>query len=161
MLIRPEAPDDHAGIHAMTRAAFAVAPHADGDEPEIVDRLRADGDLALSLVAVDGALAGHVAFSPARLQVPGMWLALGPISVHPDRQRRGIGTALIETGLAQLRTGGAAGCVLLGDPDYYGRFGFCSDLGLTYADLPARHVQGLAFGAVQPTGPVRFAPAFG
>lgn len=161
MLIRPETTGDAEAIHALIAAAFATMPFSDGSEPAIVDRLRADGDLALSLVAFDGALLGHAAFSPVRLRVPGPWLALGPVSVRPDRQREGIGTALIETGLARLRERGARGCVVVGDPAYYGRFGFRGDLGLRWGNVPPAVVQGLAFGAAQPEGPIRFAPAFG
>ncbi|WP_299812812.1 N-acetyltransferase [uncultured Jannaschia sp.] len=161
MLFRPETPEDAGAIRALTTAAFAAAPHSDGTEPAIVDRLRAEGDLILSLLALDGALLGHVAFSPVRLDAPGRWAALGPVSVAPDRQGEGIGTALIESGLARIREAGFAGCVLLGEPDYYGRFGFRNGLGLSYGAVEARYVQGLPFGTVLPRGDVAFAPAFG
>lgn len=161
--IRPERPGEEAVIHALTAAAFATAPVADGDEQEIVDRLRAAGDLAVSLVAVDGGeIVGHVAFSPA---VPGEagpgWYALGPISVRPDRQRRGIGSALVREGLSRLAALGARGCVLVGDPDYYGRFGFLSDGRLTCGGIDTRYVQRLVLVPSAPEGEVRFAPGFG
>tara|TARA_R110002110_G_scaffold9559_5_gene47029 strand:+ start:130 stop:672 length:543 start_codon:yes stop_codon:yes gene_type:complete len=159
MLIRTETPDDIDAIRDLTAAAFAPMPYCDGTEPEMIDRLRADDDLHLSLIAIDGeVLIGHVAFSPARLPIPGKWFALGPISVAPARQRTGIGTALIETGLAELRGMGAAGCVLIGDPAYYARFGFRSDPGLAAGDVPRVNVMGLSFTGPPPTGAIRFAP---
>ncbi|MFN8663891.1 MAG: N-acetyltransferase [Thermomicrobiales bacterium] len=126
MIIRPESPADATAIHALTAAAFAGKPYSDGTEPYVIDALRADGALAISLVAEEqGEVVGHVAFSLVSIaDEPGTWYGLGPVSVAPSRQRQGIGTALIETGLAQVRDLGAEGCVLLGDPAYYRRFGF-------------------------------------
>lgn len=159
MLIRPETPADIDGIRDLTAAAFAPMRFSDGTEPIVIDRLRADVDLHLSLVARDGAaLIGHAAFSPVMLPMKGRWFALGPISVAPARQRQGIGTALIETGLARLRDDGAAGCVLTGDPTYYARFGFRNDLGLSAGGTPARNVMGLSFKSPPPTGEIVFAP---
>src|SRR5690606_18603384 len=113
-------------IHTLVAAAFDGHPHSDGSEPAIVDRLRADGDLTISLVAEDGGeIVGHIAFSPVTISDGNEgWFGLGPVAVAPQRQREGIGAALIEHGLALLRERGSAGCVVLGDPAYYGRFGF-------------------------------------
>ena len=159
--IRPEAPADADAIRDLTAAAFAGQPHGDGTEPGIPEALRRDGDLMLSSVAVEAErIVGHIAFSPVRIEGATGWLALGPLSVDPDRQRRGIGTALVRDGLSRTRAGGAAGCVLVGDPDYYRRFGFEGGT-LTYADTPPRYVQGLAFDGPMPAGEVRFASAFG
>ena len=127
--IREEAPADRRAIYALTKEAFESAPHSSGTEQDIVDALREEGALSLSLVAKrDGSVVGHVAFSPLEL-IPevGDWYALGPVSVSPRLQRQGIGTALIEAGLARLRDLGASGCALLGDPAFYGRFGFRRD----------------------------------
>ena len=125
--IRAEAHGDELAIHAVTRAAFLDAPHADHTEQAIVDALREDGALAISLVAQHGVrVVGHVAVSRVTLaddQVAG-WYGLGPISVLPEYQRQGIGTSLMRSALSELRERGAAGCVLVGDPAYYGRFGF-------------------------------------
>ena len=120
MLIRDERPQDAAAIHDITRQAFATMPFSDGDEPELVDNLRLAGALTLSLVAEEaGAILGHIAFSPVRVSdAHGDWYGLGPVSVRPDRQKQGIGAALIRAGLARLETLGAAGCVLLGHHDY-------------------------------------------
>ncbi|CTQ48342.1 putative acetyltransferase [Jannaschia donghaensis] len=135
---------------------------SDGTEPAVIDRLRADGDLLVSLVAVEEAqIVGHIAFSPATLSVPGRWVTLGPISVTPERQRRGIGKALIAAGFARLRALGVAGCVLTGNPAVYASSGFRNDLGLTASDTPNRNVMGLSFAGPPPTGPIVFARAFG
>ncbi|MFN8662328.1 MAG: N-acetyltransferase [Thermomicrobiales bacterium] len=162
MIIRPESPADATAIHALTAAAFAGKPYSDGTEPYVIDALRADGALAISLVAEEqGEIVGHVAFSLVSIaDEPGTWYGLGPVSVAPSRQRQGIGTALIETGLAQVRDLGADGCVLLGDPAYYGRFGFVSDSALRYRDVDPRYVQWLSFTGDTPAGEVAFHLAF-
>ncbi|WP_395016874.1 GNAT family N-acetyltransferase [Dongia sp.] len=121
--IRPEQTiDDAAGIDALLRAAFPEAVEAD-----LVQRLRADGDLALSLVAEEnGAIIGQVAFVPIALDPdPGysIW-GLAPISVLPHRQGQGIGSALTEAGLSQAEAAGVGLVLVLGDQNFYGRFGF-------------------------------------
>jgi putative acetyltransferase len=160
--IRPERPGDEAAIAAVTGAAFAPMPYSSGTEAAIIAGLRADDDLALSLVAVQaGAIVGHVAFSAVAVEEGGEgWFGLGPVSVRPDRQREGVGSALIERGLATLRARGAAGCVLIGDPAYYQRFGFRSDGQLRYGDVPPALVQWLGFGDAVPRGLLRYRPAF-
>lgn len=161
--IRPERPGDEAAIQALTRAAFAGMPFSDGREPEFVGDLRAAGDLTLSLVAVSGrAIVGHIAFSPVTISDGSPdWQGLGPVSVAPPRQRRGIGAALIGHGIAELRARGAAGVVLLGSPAYYARFGFEHDPALTYPGPPAAYFQRLVLRGTPPRGTVRYAPAFG
>jgi putative acetyltransferase len=133
----------------VTAAAFEGRPYAAGTEPFIVLALRRAGALTISLVAeLDSRVVGHVAFSPvaisdgAGVSPPG-WFGLGPVSVLPELQGRGIGTALIEEGLRRLRTLGAAGCLLEGDPAYYGRFGFRHHAGLMYEGAPPEVVQAL------------------
>ena len=104
--------------------AFETMPFSSGDEQELVDALRLNGALAISLVATRlEQVVGHVAFSPADSSTPG-WYSLGPVSVLPELQRKGIGKQMIEQGLDQLRRLGAVGCILVGDPRYYSRFGF-------------------------------------
>lgn len=161
--VRPERHGDAAAVYALTAVAFADQPHSDGREPAIVERLRADGDLALSLVAEDAhdGIVGHIAFSPVTIDGrEGGWFGLGPVSVAPARQRAGIGTALIERGLARLPDMGAKGCVLLGDPAYYRRFGFEHDPGLRYPGPPAEYFQVRSFSGKAPQGEVRYASAF-
>jgi putative acetyltransferase len=124
--IRPETEKDRASIHEVNALAFAGKAYSDGDEPELVDRLRAAGVLSLSLVAEEGdRVVGPIAFSPAFLPSgSGTWYALGPVSVRPERQGQGIGTSLIEEGLSDRAGRGSLGCILTGDPNYYRRFGF-------------------------------------
>lgn len=124
--IRRETPEDSASIHELTKRAFLGMPYADGDEQDVIDRLRASGQLTLSLVAImDTEVVGHIAFSNATISnSKDLWLALGPVSVAPKHQRCGIGSALINTGLEMVKKRGALGCILTGNPDYYQRFGF-------------------------------------
>ncbi|MGF1543205.1 MAG: GNAT family N-acetyltransferase [Parvularculaceae bacterium] len=162
MEIRPERAGDEDAIRCLTRDAFAPMPFSDGSEAAIIDQLRDDGDLTLSLVSTDGDdVVGYVAFSPVSVNgVHGGWFGLGPVAVRPDRQRRGVGDGRIRGGLSRIRDLGAAGCALIGDPAYYSRFGFRSDGGLAYGDIPARYVQWLSLGAPAPKGTLAYAPAF-
>ena len=162
VLIRDEAPGDADAIRAMTAAAFAKAARSSGGEAGLVEALRTAGALTLSLVAVEiGAVIGHVAFSPVRIDGAALgWFGLGPVSVRPDRQGAGVGASLIRTGLARLRANRAAGCVVLGAPDYYGRFGFVADPGLRYPAAPAQYFQRLVFEGFPPGGEVAYHPAF-
>ena len=101
MIVRTEQAGDEAAIRALTEDAFRDQPHAGGNEQDIVDAMRQDGALALSLVAVmDGVLVGHIAFSRVTISdgTPG-WFGLGPVSVSPELQGEGIGSALISRGL--------------------------------------------------------------
>lgn len=82
------------------------------------------------------------------------------MSVAPARQRKGIGDALIRAGLARLEQQGAQGCVVLGDPRYYRRFGFVADPALRYAEVPPEYFQRLAFSGAAPAGVVTYHPAF-
>lgn len=162
MEIRDEQPGDADGVRSLTTEAFAPMPFSSGTEAAIVDALRAAGALTVSLVAVeDGAIVGHVAFSPVTIGGRDLrWYGLGPVSVRPDRQRGGIGGRLIREGFARLQRRGAAGCVVLGDPGYYGRFGFEADPRLVYGDAPTAYFQRLAFGDAVPAGEVAFHSGF-
>lgn len=162
MIVRPEREDDIDAIRALTERAFRTAPHADGTEHLIIDRLRAAGALTLSLVAEEGgAIVGHVAFSPVSVSDGSAgWYGLGPISVDPSRQGGGIGGGLVREGLARLEALGAAGCVLLGDPAYYGRFGFEPDPKLTLDGVPPEYFMRVAFSPVYGEGTVSYHPGF-
>lgn len=122
-IIRSERPDDVAAIHAVNAAAFPTS-----DEAKLIDRLRADGDLVLSLVAEqNGTIAGHVGFSRMSVDDNGLWhnaVALAPVAVIPAHQRKGIGKALIERGLQTLKAQDETLVFVLGSHDYYRRFGF-------------------------------------
>ncbi len=162
MHIRKEMPQDAAEIRRLTDEAFRTVAYSNQKEGEIVDALRAAKALTLSLVTEeDGQVLGHVAFSP--VQIGGEdkgWYGLGPVSVSPDRQGEGIGGKLIREGLALLRAAGAKGCVLLGDPGYYGRFGFKADQRLKLPGVPPEYFQCLPFGPDIPEGDVAFDKAF-
>ncbi|MDT0344905.1 GNAT family N-acetyltransferase [Streptomyces litchfieldiae] len=127
MLIRRETPADPPAIHAVTAAAFARPDGALPMEARLVDEQRRDeGWLpALSLVATDpgGEVIGHVVCTRGRVgAVPA--LGLGPLSVRPDRQRRGVGLGLMHAVLGAADALGEPLVALLGSPDYYGRYGF-------------------------------------
>ncbi|UWU30663.1 N-acetyltransferase [Rhizobium sp. WSM1274] len=162
MLIRYETPDDIDAIHDLTSTAFKPMPYSDGTEAEIVRRLRAKGDLKISPVAEeDGEILGHVAFSPVTIEgANDGWFGLGPISVKPERQRQGIGKAMIARGLELLNEMGASGCALIGSPEIYSRVGFSSDGQLKYLGLDTRLVQRIVFRGSPPSGTLQFAPAF-
>jgi putative acetyltransferase len=168
MMIRDEIPADYPAITTLVDAAFLGHPYSRQTEARIVAALRQAGALAVSLVAEeDGLVVGQIAFSPVTIEggEPG-WYGLGPVAVQPDRQGQGIGRALIEAGLARLTALGAAGCVLVGEPDFYRRFGFRADPRLTYPGLPPEYFLVRAIAgpdgttAALPTGVVRFHPAF-
>ena len=161
--IRPERPGDAASIRALTQAAFRDMPFSDGDEADLVDRLRTSGDLALSLVAEDAdRIVGHVALSPVTISDGSMhWFGLGPVSVWPELHGQRIGSALMKRAIADIREMGAKGIVLLGDPAYYARFGFEHDPQLAYPGPPPEYFQRLVLEGEPPSGTVSYSPAFG
>jgi putative acetyltransferase len=159
-IIRAETPQDWQAIYDLTRDAFAPMAFSDGSEPDMINQLRADGDLTLSLVADADGIIGHVAFSPAKIsQAQGVWYGLGPISVRADKQRQGLGTRLVHTGLDMLRNMGAAGCVLTGNPDVYVPMGFTNDHALTYSGLNPKFILYCTFDSSIPKGEINFAEA--
>jgi len=162
-VIRAEAEGDEDAIVDVVAAAFADMPFADGTEAELVGKLREDGDLALSLVAVEGgAIVGHIGFSPVTIDGrQGRWLQLAPLSVAPGRQRQGIGSALVEYAIAHMRDVGEDGIGVLGDPAYYERFGFRRFEGLGTEGPHGEYFRWLALRGSAPQGTVRFARAFG
>lgn len=177
MPIREERRGDAGPIGTILQEAFRGHPQSQGREAAIVEALRRQHALVVSLVAeipgadsADGegpggteapALAGMVAFSRVVLEGSGGgWFGLGPLAVQPAWQRRGIGSRLVERGLADLRRLGATGCVLLGDAAFYGRFGFVTFPGLTLDGAPDHQVLGLPFGKAEPEGRIAFHSAF-
>lgn len=162
MKIRSELPSDIAAIDAVTIAAFKHAAHTDHTEPFIVRELRKAGSLSVSLVAVDGdAVVGHVAVSAVIVSNGATgWYGLGPISVEPKRQGGGIGSQLMWAALDALRAIGASGCVVLGEPGYYSRFGFAAHSGLVLPGVPSEYFQAMAFNGSMPTGMVSYHDAF-
>ena len=161
MWIRTETQDDHAAIRELLGEAFAESDGNGRIEQRIVDALREDGELSLCLVAdIDGRIAGVAVFSPVAIDGARSWYGLGPVAVAPQDQGNGVGTALIRVGLAELAELGAAGCVVLGEPAYYARFGFRNDGELRYADAPAQYFQSLAFADDGAKGDVRYHASF-
>ena len=161
-IIRLETPSDIAAIHDVTVAAFQYVPDTDHTEPFIVKALREASALTISLVAEESdVIIGHVAVSPVTISdgTTG-WYGLGPISVSPVFQRQGIGSALMRSALQKLLELGAAGCVLLGDPAYYSRFGFEAKPSLKLANVPPEYFQALSFGVSIPHGAVTYHDAF-
>ena len=158
MLLRSEAAGDLAAIRALLRTAFPTAVEAD-----LVERLRADGDLAYSLVAVEGeALLGHVALSPMAAAFPALGLA--PVAVAALARRQGVAAALIRRALDEAGAAGWRAAFVLGDPAYDARFGFTAAAAAPFASPyagPYLMARGLG-GREMPEGPGRvdYAPAF-
>jgi len=162
VLIRKETPSDIPVITEITVEAFSTLEVSDHTEQYVVDALRAAGALTLSLVAeYNGEVVGHIAFSPVTMSdgIPD-WYGLGPVSVLPEFQRSGIGSALINEGLTRLKRLGARGCCLVGHPDYYPRFGFENASGLTLEGVPPEVFFVLPFAGLIPQGSVCFHQAF-
>jgi putative acetyltransferase len=88
------------------------------------------------------------------------WFGLGPISVVPEHQGRGVGSRLMREALRNLRERGAAGCVLVGEPRYYSRFGFHVEPSLIFPDVPPEYFQAISFGSSRPHGVVSYHEAF-
>lgn len=160
-VIREERAEDREAVARIIAAAFSLVPYASGTEARIVERLRDEGAMTLALVAeADGRVVGHVALSLVRIDGATGWHALGPIAVRPDVQGQGTGSALVREALGRLRDMDAEGCVLVGNPSYYGRFGFAHHAGLMAPPYPDEVVLGLSFGSAPPRGKIAFHPAF-
>lgn len=166
MNIRAEIHSDIEQIEKLVYRAFENHPHhAPGAQPTehlIVNKLRQAEALSLSLVCEDETgLIGHIAFSPVAIngELTG-WYGLGPVSVVPERQGEGIGGALIRQGLSQLKEQNAQGVVLLGEPEYYRRYGFECLPQLTLAGVPAEYFMSLVLSNHIAEGEVTYHPAF-
>lgn len=162
LILRNEQNHDIDAIFKLTERAFENAEHTDHTEQFIVNALRNAQQLTLSIVAeLDQQIIGHVAISPIEISsgAPN-WYGLGPISVAPEYQQQGVGSALMRYSLQQLKQLGAAGCVVLGDPAYYSKFGFNMIPNLTLANVPAEYFQALSFNQSFPQGEVKYSQAF-
>ena len=120
-LIRPEDLNDHAAIDTLNREAFESNVEAD-----LVQLLRDRGELSISLVAIDDfAIVGHVAASEVSVQDKNIHMVgIGPIAVSVFHRKQGIGASLMQAILNVAKEEGFKSAVVLGDPKYYGRFGF-------------------------------------
>ena len=162
IVIRNETEADVKAIAEVTVAAFKTLAISNQTEQFIIGVLRRAGALAISLVAeLDGRVIGHIAFSPMAMSdgTPD-WYGLGPVSVLPEYQRRGIGTGLVTEGLARLKDMGARGCFLVGHPEYYRKFGFDNVQGLIIEGVPQEFFFALSFDGHIPRGTVTFHEAF-
>ena len=162
MRVRPVAEADAAGVRVVLTAAFPT-----GAEADLVEHLTRDADLVLGFVAIDeGQVVGFAAFSRMAVvadeaRVPA--LALGPVAVLPAVQRRGIGGRLIEAGLAAANGRGVPLVFVLGDPDFYGRFGFRTQTAAPFASAyagPDFMAQWLSSPRAPASGRADHAPAF-
>lgn len=162
MIIRNEKKSDIEVISEITIAAFKNCPHGNHTEQFIVSALRAANALVVSLVAeIEARVVGHIAFSPVTISGHSCdWHGLGPVSVLPDYQKQGIGKALIREGLRLLRASGARGCVLVGDPRYYERFGFRNLPDLILEGVPKENFLALPFEEDNTRGVVVFHEGF-
>lgn len=146
-MIRYARAGDHAAIARINELAFGKS-----DEAALIARLRADGDVLFELVSeTDGGVDGHILFSRLWADRPELFAALAPMAVHPDRQRSGLGSALVRTGLQNIREYGVRGVLVLGHPAYYPRFGFAAEtaarVAAPYAGSPAYMALALEDGA--------------
>jgi putative acetyltransferase len=162
MIIRPERESDIEAITEVTKTAFAVHEFSQHTEQFIIHALRAAHALTVSLVAErEGKVAGHIAFSPVTISDGSEhWYGLGPISVWPQYQKQGIGKALVYEGLSRLKALGGKGCVLVGNPEYYKRFGFKNDPDLILDGVPQQYFLVLAFDHHKARGTVVFHEGF-
>ncbi|MEA5445122.1 N-acetyltransferase [Gammaproteobacteria bacterium AB-CW1] len=160
--IREEEPGDVNALDRVHRAAFRR--EAEGD---LIRQLREDSQLAISLVAtVSEHPVGHIAFSPVTPAGTGATpLALGPVGVDPEHERRGIASRLVQAGLDKAREMGTPWIAVLGDPQFYGRFGFepasTLDLKGEFGDSEAFRVLILDDAGKPPAGSlIQYHPAF-
>ena len=163
VVIRHETAADRDAIHSVEAAAFGQ-----DDEARLVDALRDAGHVILSLVATDGErIVGHILFSPMTIvagETTSPAVCLAPVAVQPEYQRSGVGSALIQAGLAELRDLGHKAVFLVGHPTYYPRFGFspARDFDVHYQDdRDAFMAIELVAGALDEiSGQAAFAPEF-
>jgi putative acetyltransferase len=162
MVIRNETESDIELISMITKAAFENHTYSRHTEQFIINALRAANALTISLVAeVGGKVVGHIAFSPVTISDGSHdWYGLGPVSVLPECWKQGIGKSLIQDGLSLLKALGAKGCVLVGDPQYYERFGFGNLPNLLLESVPQEYFLALQFDKNKTQGVVAFDQGF-
>jgi putative acetyltransferase len=162
IVIRTETDADVGMISEVTIAAFKTLEISNHTEQFIIEALRAAKALTVSLVAeMDGRIIGHIAFSPVNISDGTRnWYGLGPVSVLPEHQRKGIGKSLIQEGLSQLKDLNAQGCCLVGHPDYYKKLGFKNLSGLVHEGVPQEVFLALSFDGHIPKGTVTFHQGF-
>ncbi len=162
IIIRNEIDADVDAITEVTVAAFKTLEISNHTEQFIVKALRANNALSVSLIAeVDGHVVGHVAFSPVTISDGTQnWYGLGPVSVLPEHQRKGIGKSLILEGISRLNGLNAKGCCLVGHPDYYRKLGFKNVSELVHEGVPQEVFLAMSFDGQIPQGTVNFHDGF-
>lgn len=160
-MIRHARPADHGVIAQINTLAFGQP-----DEADLIERLRAEGDMMFELVAEDAdRLEGHILFSRLWAGNGRLYAALAPMAVRPDRQRAGLGSTLVRAGLESAREFGACGVLVLGHPAYYPRFGFSAETAAKvrapYAGSPAFMALALEADAFDEAVTVAYPSAFG
>lgn len=159
-IMRLEEPRDASQIRDLLETSFPGY-----GEAVLVDRLRSDGDIDLSLVAEDqGVVIGYIAFS--RLMVVGgdkpfHAQALAPLAVYPEYQQQGVATRLVREGHACIAAMGATLSVVLGEPSYYGRFGYSHKRAAHFeCEYQSPYLMALSFGAAPWEGELVYPQAF-
>ncbi|MCF7791436.1 MAG: N-acetyltransferase [Victivallales bacterium] len=162
MKIRRETAADIEAITKVTIEAFKNHPISDQTEHFIIRELREAYALTISLVAeIDGRVIGHIAFSPVSISDKSSgWYGVGPVSVLPAYHKQGIGKTLIEEGIDILKQKGGKGCVLVGDPNYYKKFGFKNCPEIVLEGIPQEVFLSLPFTKQIPKGTVTFHEGF-
>ena len=162
MIIRNEKTSDIEAIAEIAKAAFEDHPFSHQTEHNIINDLRADGALTISLVSeLNGLVVGHIAFSSVTISDGTKnWHGLGPVSVLPEYQGRRIGTALVNSGLALLESMNSKGSVLVGLPTYFSRFGFWNHPQLVHEGVPQEVFVARSLVGQVPSGTVEFHQAF-
>jgi predicted N-acetyltransferase YhbS len=156
-----ELPEDAAAIELLLQQAFQEAPHSNQSEHLIVRQLRASGDLSFALVArLADAVVGYAAVSPVTVADAAGWYGVGPVAVSPAHQNRGIGSRLMHNTLMRLRDMGAGGCVVVGEPEFYRRFGFRELPGLHFPGVAPEYFLAVSFAGATPRGEVSYSEAF-
>ena len=162
MILRKETVADIEAITEVTTAAFRNHPISNHTEQLIIKALRDANALTISLVAeIDGRIVGHIAFSPVIISDGTKdWYGLGPVSVLPDYQKQGIGKSLVNQGLSLLKEMGGKGCALVGDPNYYKRYGFKNYPEFIHESVPQKVFLSLPFNEKVPQGTITFHEGF-
>ena len=168
MIIRQERSKDFPSVYALVKAAFESAEHADGNEQDLVNALRKSDSYIpeLSLIAeVDGKIVGHIMFTKLKIgnQVQ---LALAPLSVMPEYQKRGVGTALIQEGHKRAKALGYGYSVVLGSEKYYPKSGYSPAEGFGINapfDVPSENFMACVLNetGAEIHGTIKYAPEFG
>lgn len=167
LVLRPELIDDFEKIDVLIRTSFECTALGYHNEAELVHSLRERGDLSLSIVAeIDDQIVGHIAFSPMKFLMDDVlngqesWFCLAPLAVLPKFQGQKIGQHLVQSGIAGLKKQQANGVIVLGDANYYQRFGFKHIPACTLNQAEFEHLLGYSFDARALKGDIKLSAGF-